>query len=67
MICIFHGGPRNGQSEDYPSAVPPQRISVFADPPEGMMCADEQVITLLGKYDRVFKATDGYHYEWLPV
>lgn len=51
MNQIFIGGPKNGTGETYPSPVPPQEVSVFAEV-DGMLCADEQVTKRLGKYVR---------------
>lgn len=70
MNRIYIGGPRDGQTDNYPSAVPPQEIHIYADPPAGLVCADEQVIDLLGKYVRTGPQNkkDGmWSYEWRPL
>lgn len=51
MNQAFIGGPKNGTAETYPSAVPPQVVLVYAEV-DGMLCADEQVTKLLGRYVR---------------
>lgn len=65
--CNFVGGPRDGEHEDCMSAVPSRRIPVYAPPPSGAVCADEQVITLLGHYVRAEHSHIGWYYDWIEA
>lgn len=61
----FVDGPWAGQRDDDYSAVPSQRVPVYADPPNSAVCADEQVIKKLGHYERTALDTEtGWHYYW---
>lgn len=64
MIIVYMNGPRSGEREFYPG-IPTKEIKVYADPPDGMLCADEQVIHLLGKYRRFSSENGSYLYEWM--
>lgn len=62
----FVGGPRDGTHDNDFQPVPSMRIPVFADAP-GVVCADEQVIKLLGHYVRAENSHIGWYYDWLPL
>ena len=64
--CRFSGGPWNHREAPVMTAVPSQRVSVYADPPEGAVCADEQVTQLLGHYEKT-SAGSPWQYAWIPV
>ena len=64
---LFVGGPRDGQREPVLTAVPSGRIRQFADPPVGLVCADEQVIVEIGAYVRSGMSDVGeWCYVWHP-
>jgi hypothetical protein len=62
------GGPWGGTWRDEPVAVPSREIKVFAEPESQLVCADEQVFKVIGKYRRTMKHADydnAYIYAWI--
>lgn len=63
----FVGGPWDAKHDHVPVVIPTQRVFVYADAAPDVVCADEQVIDLLGHYERAEKLGETYVYDWRPA